>query len=513
MPKLLQQYQKLSHESFKQWMFKQGILPKPLATRRAPKCPSGYDGKASRRPWREKGLENWPQITETIEPHLIETVEEFKEGLPRQEYEQTESQLDNPTHELLQWHYKWGHEPFHHIQWMAISGVIPHRLANCRVPQCAACYYGKASRQPWREKGLANKNKIALVTAPGQIVSVDQMQSTAPGMVGQNKGIPMRQRYHYVTLSFVHLQKTSSGEETLDAKWTFEGFACSLNVQIQHYHADNGRFCETLWMNNVKGKGQTISFCRVNSHFQNGVAKRRISNLSDGARTSFMQVKERWSKATSVHLWPYAVRHRNDNSTRKESNAASPIEIVWNMTIRPRLKHFLAFGCPTYQLNRSLQGEKSQLKGKQRAHLGSSPKHASLVALVLDFLTAPVPLQFHLKFEDLFETFSPSRTNIQAQQSCRQHFDRVKKEPFRALESSVITPRQGDHIGRADLPVKLLIEHVPLTLQLPLPPDDTFGIDEDQRVTPEGAIQIPEHIPTPSIAVESVAARRSGCNR
>jgi hypothetical protein len=56
------------------------------------------------------------------------------------------------------------------------------------------------------------------------------------------KGIPTRQRYHFVTvfvdqfsgLSFTHLQKTSSGEETLDAKMAFEGFARSLNVGIQH---------------------------------------------------------------------------------------------------------------------------------------------------------------------------------------------------------------------------------------------------------------------------------------
>jgi hypothetical protein len=46
-PKLLQQSQKLSHESFKQWMFKPGILPKPLGTCQAPKCVPGYNGKAS----------------------------------------------------------------------------------------------------------------------------------------------------------------------------------------------------------------------------------------------------------------------------------------------------------------------------------------------------------------------------------------------------------------------------------------------------------------------------------
>jgi hypothetical protein len=79
---------------------------------------------------------------------------------------------------------------------------------------------------------VANKNKIATATAPGQIISVDQMQSAVPGMVGQIKGTPTRQRYHHVTvfvdqfsgLSFVHLQKTCTGEETLDVKMAFEMF-------------------------------------------------------------------------------------------------------------------------------------------------------------------------------------------------------------------------------------------------------------------------------------------------
>jgi hypothetical protein len=131
-------------------------------------------------------------------------------------------------------------------------------------------------------KGLANKNKIALATVPGQNVSVDQMQSTVPGMVGLIKGVPTQQRYQFATvlvdqfsgLSFIHLQKTSSGEETLDAKMAFEGFVCSLNVQIQHYHANNGCFCKNMWMGNIKKEGQTISFFGVSALFQNGVTER-----------------------------------------------------------------------------------------------------------------------------------------------------------------------------------------------------------------------------------------------
>jgi GAG-pre-integrase domain len=135
-------------------------------------------------------------MAEPNQSHLIEDFEAFEANLPQQDYKQEESQLDNPTHELLCWHYKLGHESFNHLQWMAKAGILPRRLATCQVPQCAACYYGKASRRPWREKWSANKNKIAAATVLGQIVSVDQMQSTVPGLVGQIKGILTRQWYH-----------------------------------------------------------------------------------------------------------------------------------------------------------------------------------------------------------------------------------------------------------------------------------------------------------------------------
>jgi hypothetical protein len=69
-------------------------------------------------------------------------------------------------------------------------------------------------------------NKISADTSPGKIGSVDQKQPTGPGMVGQSKGIPARQR-----MSFAHLQMTPSGEETLDANMAFKGFAHSPRRQ------------------------------------------------------------------------------------------------------------------------------------------------------------------------------------------------------------------------------------------------------------------------------------------
>ena len=69
-----------------------------------------------------------------------------------------------------------------------------------------------------------------MVMQPGQVVSVDQLDSTTPGFVAQLKGILTTQQYKYATilvnqfskLSFVYLQKKIASAETVMAKQAFE---------------------------------------------------------------------------------------------------------------------------------------------------------------------------------------------------------------------------------------------------------------------------------------------------
>jgi hypothetical protein len=143
----------------------------------------------------------------------------------------------------------------------------------------------KATKQPWRTKAPINQQSIPPITRPGDCVSVDQLESKTPGFVGQLKGpILTKNRYkmatifvdHFSRLSFVYLQYSSSGAETLKAKLAFEDFARLHGVTIKHYHADNGRFVDNLFKNSCKEKEQMQSFCGVNAHWQNRIAERHI---------------------------------------------------------------------------------------------------------------------------------------------------------------------------------------------------------------------------------------------
>ena len=62
-------------------------------------------------------------------------------------------------------------------------------------------------------------------------------------------------------------------EETLKSLTAFEAYSHHRGVTMQHCHTDNGRFTDRQFMYTTASKDQTVSFCGVNTHFQNGRAK------------------------------------------------------------------------------------------------------------------------------------------------------------------------------------------------------------------------------------------------
>ena len=332
---------------------------------------------------------------------------------------------DTPQAELLRWHYRLGHLPFARLRILALLGTIPRRLTTVKAPKCAGCMYGAMTKRPWRTKGAQNKSKIRSVTNPGDCVSVDQLESPTQGFVAQLKGKLTKKRYgaatifvdHASRLSYVHLQGRITSDETVQAKRAFEAYARSHGVNVKHYHADNGRFADNAFLKSVAESGQTISFCGVNAHFQNGIAEKRIRDLSEQARKQLLHAKARWPSAIELNLWPYALRNANDirNTLADKEDGSSPLERFCRSEIRPKLRHNHTFGCPVYALHDQLQGGKGLPKWNPRArlgiNLGTSPRHASSVNLVLKLDTGLVSPQFHVQFDDFFETVRPSAGN------------------------------------------------------------------------------------------------------
>jgi hypothetical protein len=121
-----------------------------------------------------------------------------------------------------------------------------------------------------------------------------------------------------------------------------------LNIIIS---TAGGRFTGLKWMKHVKVKEQIVSHSRVNAHFQNALAEKRIHDLQDSMHTMLMHAKHQCWKAINSHVWPYALPMANNHvhmntpggvsgegSNRVISKIASPTDP----------KHYHPFGCPVY---------------------------------------------------------------------------------------------------------------------------------------------------------------------
>ncbi len=327
--------------------------------------------------------------------------------------------------ELLQWHHKLGHISMKRIQKMAAQGRIPSRLARCNIPMCQACLYGMMKRKPWRSKEIPSPIMYQ-ATKPGECVSVDQLESPIPGIIAQVKGIPTRARFrvatifvdHYSDLSYVHFQQTTNSEETLKAKLEFERFARSYNVDITHYHADNGRFAELTWSTDALMKGQRMSYSGVGAHHQNGRAEKRIRDLQDLARSSLLHANKRWPTAIDARLWPYAMRKANGNLNESPhpTKLKTPLQLFSKVDIHPSVKDEHPFGCPMYVLDSKVQTGMKAAKWASRArlaiYLGPSIHHSKSVGLALSLTTGLVSPQFHAKYDDKFETVMGGGNNV-----------------------------------------------------------------------------------------------------
>ncbi|KAL7484859.1 hypothetical protein ACHAW6_010465, partial [Cyclotella cf. meneghiniana] len=240
------------------------------------------------------------------------------------------------------------------------------------------------TKVPWRTKGQ-NQSNVFIATYPGQCTSVDQFQSSQAGFVAQLKGKLTTRRYHYGTifvdhfsrLRYVHFMTAQTSAETLQAKQAFERFASERGVRIRHYHCDNGRFADNAFKQHAEQQQQTLTFCGINAHFQNGIAERAIRDLTEAAWKQLLHAKARWPKCIHLALWPYAMR-----CALHIYNTAPVLEDGTSRKTLPKWSPRARLG----------------------VNLGPSPHHVQNVNLVLNIDTGLCSPQFHCRNDDFFET-------------------------------------------------------------------------------------------------------------
>jgi transposase InsO family protein len=412
---------------------------KTTPSRNAPSCNATCgSSQRSHRSRDNRALREEPAENHQMRETLTEATTYIRDHPVTANFDQINHDIrnDNPSfmneqQEYMHWHYKLNHASQKVMTKLAKKGMLPRHItkilktlemAKRSGPMCNDCYSASATRTAWRDK--PNKQQMQINRErrknlkPGDVVSVDQLESSTPGFAGQMTGNLTRQRImgstifvdHASGLSYVYNQLSMSSEETINAKEAFENYAKQHGVHINHYHADNGRFKDRAFTNAVRESGQTLSFAAVGAHHQNGVAEKRIGDLQRRATTLLLHAERRWPDAINTHLWPYALRAANDarNNAPTYKQDECPISKFCSTARLPSLKNQHHFGCPVYVLSKEIQDGKKARKWKDRTrvgiNLGYSPRHAHSVSLILNLETGLVSPQFHCSYDDLFET-------------------------------------------------------------------------------------------------------------
>ena len=135
---------------------------------------------------------------------------------------------------------------------------------------------------------------------------------------------------------------------------------------------------------------------------------------------SLIHTSKRWPGVVAIHLWPYAMRMANQayNATPLSSHTGkqSPNKIFDNSAVDINQKHWKPFGCPVYILKAELQGTtgihpKWDARSRAGIYMGQFLVHNRNVALVLNIHTGYVSLQFHVKFDEAFQTVQQDKWN------------------------------------------------------------------------------------------------------
>lgn len=432
-----------------------------------------------------------------------------------EEEEEDRDDLKTNVAKLLRYHQRFGHISFAKLQVMARQNIIPSKYANCAVPECSACMYGKATRRKWRDKARNDyKGKPRPPEKPGEVVLVDQLVSFTPGFIAQvGSGALTKERYQYATIfvdqysryGYVYPQRTAGAKETMKAKRAFELHMKTFGIKVQAYHADNGIFRANEWLKDCQLNQQRVTFAGVNAHFANGIAERRIRALQDQARTMLIHANHRWPAAISANLWPYAVafanQSMNDTPSMQDKERRSPLQIVSKSQVQLNVKHWMPFGCPVFKLDNALQSgrfiNKWAVRSKVGIYLGRSPVHSQGVALVLNIETGRVSPQYHVRFDPGFHTVKQQEWKILWQKRAglevKDRLGKQKRLPNESRDTKrartdPVPPLEGGHVPDRDVP-----DRDPDREQN----DQPVSSDDQKQQVAEGQGQEPEDVSEP----------------
>ncbi len=240
--------------------------------------------------------------------------------------------------------------------------------------KCAACLYAKASTR--------TPNNQAACLSPKACIAAK-----------------------YSTSRNIRILHTSQSINRLEAMAREEGF------KIESYHSDNGIFATANFKAHCERSQRTLSFSDVGAKHQNGIAECNIKTIAHWACANMLHLATYWPQCADSEFWPQTTDYGVWVFNRLPSldSGITPNDLWSGIQARGTdMTRAHVFGCPVYVLDAPLQDGKKIPKWNPWAHLGLflgfSNLHLSQVPLVLNIATGHISPQFHVIFDDKFET-------------------------------------------------------------------------------------------------------------
>lgn len=334
----------------------------------------------------------------------------------------------------MQWHIKLGHLSFSHVQTLGIAGYLDKLglgLRHSKImdqPVCTACQYGKQTRRPDETTTTSKRsdhqgNLLVNQLTPGDRIFVDHLESRTRGRLFHTAGHePAADKFCGAMVfcdaasGYIHVepQVTLNATDTILAKDSFERMALQLGITVNAYHTDNGVFKSQRFVHEIHTNAQSIRFSGVGAKWQNGVAEGAIRIIVSRARTMMLHASLHWPEMDDESLWPMAISHASYmyNHTPNEHTGIAPIEtFTGTISDGQALRNLHTWGCPAYVLEPRLHDSGSKIpkwqpRSRRAQYMGVSPVHAETVGLVRNLHTGYISPQYHLVFDDWFETVS-----------------------------------------------------------------------------------------------------------
>ena len=412
--------------------------------------------------WSSEVLKSWNMASEEINSEFGHYCRASGFGLPNVGVDANVN-LTSAQKELLLWHWKLGismqriQELMRVVEVHELDGAIStmdrvicpkiRSASTCPIPLCQSCQLSRAKqRKPSVTKSKAVPEEAGALSRDkyetGDFVSLDQYVVKTPGRLPTGYGREAHYNlFHGGTIFrdaaskyiFVQNQVSLGAGETVNAKMRFEEWLWeAARERVKHYHSDNGIFTAQTFKDACAEEQQTQSFSGVGAKHQNAEAERAIQTGMYMARSFMIHAALHWGEDGSddISLWSFAVDHAAwlYNRIPQRRSGITPLEMVTRCKSDHRdLMRTHVWGCPVYVLEPQLQDGKKLPKWNRRARMGQflgfSRVHSSTVALVRNLHTGHVSPQYHVVFDDKFETvFNDGKSSEELDRICSELF-------------------------------------------------------------------------------------------